>query len=457
MNYSAWDERKIAVADLTLDALNPRIPVSGKTPSQKELIVELVENDRVYELAELIVANGYLPDQYLIVVRDDGRLIVVEGNRRLAAVKLLLEPHLAPSDYQRRFTTLSEKIDPASISELKTLIAPSRGAAIPLIVSKHTETSVEPWAPIMQANFYVRQIKGGVTIEKLSQTINVPAVDIKEALFTAGLYAEARKLRLSADLKEVVDDPRAFTMSTLIRLAAKPLGRQFLGLQQNAKGKVKSTLEKKVFSKRFGRIVADIASGIKNSRNLNTDTEIRAYLDEINGKKFVAGKPLARPMRMPRAPVKVKTPKGLIPSDFPCESKNDRIKEVVIELKRLSIEEFPNGTAVLLRVALELGAYQYMLDLKELDPWKRELAADGYTKWDMFPSLTSMLKRIADKNLVDPNLKRSINTFLGKKDPLIDELNLYVHNGTYIPAVSDLRAHWKKLSALLKLFFENRR
>src|SRR3989344_7359072 len=152
MNYSLWEERRIAVADLTLDALNPRIPVNGKIPSQKELIVELVENDKVYELAELIVENGYLPDQYLIVVREDGRLVVVEGNRRLSAVKLLLNPHNAPTDYQRRFSTLSERIDPSTISELKTLIAPSREAAIPLIVSKHTDPSVEEWAPIMQAN-----------------------------------------------------------------------------------------------------------------------------------------------------------------------------------------------------------------------------------------------------------------------------------------------------------------
>jgi len=456
MNYSLWEERRIAVADLTLDALNPRIPVNGKIPSQKELIVELVENDKVYELAELIVENGYLPDQYLIVVREDGRLVVVEGNRRLSAVKLLLNPHNAPTDYQRRFSTLSERIDPSTISELKTLIAPSREAAIPLIVSKHTDPSVEEWAPIMQANFYARQIKGGVTVEKLSEAINVSPTDIREALFTAGLYAEARKLRLSVNTKQVVDNPRTFPMSTLIRLTARPVGRQFLGLQQNAKGKVKSALAKKTFNKRFGRIVSDIASGIKNSRNLNTDLEIRSYFEEINGKKFVSGKLPSPPTRKFKLTTKAKISKSLIPSSFHCDSKNDRIKEVVIELKRIPLEEFPNGVAVLLRVALELGAYQYLLDLKELDPWKRELAAGGYTKWDMFPSLTPMLKRIADKDLVDPNLKRSIKTFVGKTDPLIDELNLYVHNGTYIPSPSDLRAHWKKLSALLKLFFENR-
>ena len=88
-NYSAWDEQTISVTSLLLDASNPRIPELGHKANQREIVAESVRNDAVYDLAKDIAAQGFFPTEVLICVEENNEVIVVEGNRRLAALKLL--------------------------------------------------------------------------------------------------------------------------------------------------------------------------------------------------------------------------------------------------------------------------------------------------------------------------------------------------------------------------------
>ena len=46
----------------------------------------------VRELVLSIEASGFFSHEPIIVIQEDGKNVVVEGNRRLAAVKLLLDP-----------------------------------------------------------------------------------------------------------------------------------------------------------------------------------------------------------------------------------------------------------------------------------------------------------------------------------------------------------------------------
>src|ERR1051326_7796936 len=118
-----WKPEEPNVTNLLLDPNNPRIPDSGKELSQRDLIADLLENDKVYELARSIVTNGYYPVESLIVVIEKGKKYVVEGNRRLAALKLLLSPEGAPEKWERRMRNLSNQIEPNSIRKVKVIRA----------------------------------------------------------------------------------------------------------------------------------------------------------------------------------------------------------------------------------------------------------------------------------------------------------------------------------------------
>ena len=89
----------VNVEDLAFDRKNPRLAeldVTHKT-SDEEIIDILWKTMDVRELVLSIAASGFFPHEPLIVANEDNKQVVIEGNRRLAAVQVLLNPQLAAS------------------------------------------------------------------------------------------------------------------------------------------------------------------------------------------------------------------------------------------------------------------------------------------------------------------------------------------------------------------------
>ena len=84
------------VSDLTFDLKNPRLPEFDLTDNatETEVIKVLWEAMDVRELVMSIAASGFFSHEPLVVTQEGGKNVVIEGNRRLAAVKVLLDPSL---------------------------------------------------------------------------------------------------------------------------------------------------------------------------------------------------------------------------------------------------------------------------------------------------------------------------------------------------------------------------
>jgi hypothetical protein len=87
---------RVPVGKLDLDARNPRLIEYGlgRNASQDKILEYLWQRMAVDEVAMSIAASGYWQHEPLIVAKEDGRDVVIEGNRRLAAVRLLLDGNL---------------------------------------------------------------------------------------------------------------------------------------------------------------------------------------------------------------------------------------------------------------------------------------------------------------------------------------------------------------------------
>lgn len=86
--------KEMAVSSLSFDRINPRLIEFDITPksTDEEIINILWDNMDVYELVLSLAASGYFPHEPLIVASEKKQNVVIEGNRRLAAVRVLLEP-----------------------------------------------------------------------------------------------------------------------------------------------------------------------------------------------------------------------------------------------------------------------------------------------------------------------------------------------------------------------------
>lgn len=88
--------RMVDLEELRFDRRNPRLPEFdlGADATDEDTIRLLWERMDVQEIAMSIAASGFFSHEPLIFAREAGENVVIEGNRRLAATKLLVSPSL---------------------------------------------------------------------------------------------------------------------------------------------------------------------------------------------------------------------------------------------------------------------------------------------------------------------------------------------------------------------------
>ena len=144
----------MSVSELTFDYKNSRLPefdISRETP-ETEIIRILWAAMDVRELVMSISASGFFRQEPLIVANEDGKNIVIEGNRRLAAVKLLLEPTLAKG-FELGVQSLSEE-DRLRLNELP-VIRSTRREAWRYVAFKHVNGPAK-WSSYAKSKFIAK-------------------------------------------------------------------------------------------------------------------------------------------------------------------------------------------------------------------------------------------------------------------------------------------------------------
>ena len=147
------EKRIVNIEYLKFDKLNPRLPkrLQGIT-DEARVIDYMVKNGNILELMKSIAEIGYSEAEPLLVVLDnsDNKYIVVEGNRRLTAVKLLNNPKLA----KVRIASIDEIVkEAASIpEEIPVIIYGSRELILDYLGYRHI-TGVKDWGALEKARY----------------------------------------------------------------------------------------------------------------------------------------------------------------------------------------------------------------------------------------------------------------------------------------------------------------
>ena len=150
--------------ELYLDPRNPRLGLSRseQLPTQ-ERVMELVRSWSLEELAVSFLENGYWPQEAVIVVEEElygppANLVVVEGNRRVAALKYLKLALSGQTD-SRVWRRMSEDAQPDErlFEEVPYIRADSRQDVIAFLGFRHV-TGIKEWDPPEKAEFIAHMI-----------------------------------------------------------------------------------------------------------------------------------------------------------------------------------------------------------------------------------------------------------------------------------------------------------
>src|SRR5574341_181017 len=416
--------KNIPLSKLSLDIQNPRL---DNPESTKDVMVSLLEQqgNKILRLAEDIVEHGLDPSSSLIVIpheEKEDRFVVVEGNRRITALKLLGHPELA-GKYEKRFKPLADRLPDSIFKAIPCAICSTREEASHWIKLKHTGENegagVVTWGGTELARFEQGALKR-----------NRPGLQVLDFL--------KKHVDLDAELKNA---PQKFSITTLERIIQDPDARGELGLTIE-KGHVYSMYPADETTKCLLRIVRDLVSGDFNVKDVYYKDDRKKYIGDLAedrpnpAKRLKEKRSLAElPSRPPSPAATGTTPtrgkstrprRTLIPSIFAAEIGHQRLRAVCHELKKLPVEDYPNAAAVMFRVFLELSL-DHVLDA---------VKAPNYRITDSLPrKIRCGIAQIeAQKSMTDMQLK-PIRTAVDSKHSIlsIDTLHAYVHNPSFAP------------------------
>lgn len=158
----------VPLKDLVFDQQNPRFPGADAGDNDPAAIRWMLDNANIIELMNSIGEQGFFIGEPLVVVpsgEKKGKFDVVEGNRRLTAVRLLRNPELAPTKKK----SVEEASEAATYkpNELPCLKFDKRDEVLHYLAFRHV-TGVQAWKPLQKAR-YLRQLANTDGFRKLTK------------------------------------------------------------------------------------------------------------------------------------------------------------------------------------------------------------------------------------------------------------------------------------------------
>jgi hypothetical protein len=187
---------EVDVAKIRLDPENYRFPREEKGATQSELLRIL---DRDYELLVVgrsLADNGYFSQEPLVLTPIAGtdEFTVVEGNRRVAALKLLLEPalrHLSEDD--ETWTELAGQLK-HPLSRVPAVVYPSKDAVLVFLGHRHV-AGIRKWDPLAKARFIdalVSRSRGSRGFEEIAREIGSKGPTVRDNYVAYRLLLQAQ-------------------------------------------------------------------------------------------------------------------------------------------------------------------------------------------------------------------------------------------------------------------------
>ncbi|MEG5559172.1 hypothetical protein [Enterobacter roggenkampii] len=287
-----------ALSTLQLDTSNPRLlgyKKQGKLQTEKEIITLMMARYGIRELINSILSNGFYPDEILYAIPDENsskKRIIVEGNRRLTACKIIKKPNLLKGT---AFSSLITKIERhpnyhaavETIKKLHLVELSNRSAARTYIASKHTKESIKRWSVYTQGAYYIDLLSEFDDIIMLRSSINnsVSMSRIRGVILFTRLTDQILELpTLSQEEKErLVNDIDNIRTEAIFRLIQRQdFKSEIANINLNKQGEI---VVRKIGQSAYNHILAKLARDANFTKKLSTrqedDKKIEEYLKEL--------------------------------------------------------------------------------------------------------------------------------------------------------------------------------
>jgi hypothetical protein len=238
----------ISIDRLHLDADNPRLPENIQGQKEAELFKSLYKGFNLDELIDSMRQNGYFDEEPLVVIprnlpgklskadtnseefldfirKDTTTFTVVEGNRRLAAAKILTDSTIREKLNIKRW----EELNPEVVNDLELLPAivyAKRSDVVPYLGVRHI-VGIQKWDSYAKARYIARLIDQGNTLPEVETQIGDSQGSVRKNYISYKILQQAKD-EFDYDTKSAEQN-----FSLLILAVGQGNIKRYLGLPTN--------------------------------------------------------------------------------------------------------------------------------------------------------------------------------------------------------------------------------
>lgn len=443
---------ELPIEDLLLDLENPRI---GTVESQSAALRAIIELDPRHfrTMMRSISDHGLDPgDAFYILEGEDDGYVVVDGNRRLAALKVLHEPSILDAtgiteSTARQLRKAREGFEAAETTTVDCVRFDDRTSANEWILRRHGRGQEGE----------ERIAWGTLEIQRFQKDRSI--LDVIDFVARNSTFDEARW----REIRAAVED----RTSVLRRFLESKTGRDWLGLStRKVDGETLPAFSRdpKLVLGVLSRILDDMRAGTLNTRTYNKAAEIAEYFEElpaelhppkdatpkeklfrdvvIEDEQDRPRKPTDKPVNPP--PPKTTRPMAarvtLAPAKHPFKQPTtSKGQQLVREASKIRIADMPLAAAYVWRAFLQHTVDIYM-QLHNLPFWENDKQLDLGVRADRVIDHLIQAKAATAMDL--RGARRVFSEKASKNPSSLQALNDYHHDRYQVPTTEALRTGW---------------
>ena len=475
----AYKTEKINISLLDLDTQNPRfLMLYNDSHTQDDIINYLLKNENALEIVRSIYDNkDFFEDSFCYVLEQNGRYIVKEGNRRIAALKALAEPLKYLADL---------KFEPFFVNSVNCLIYNDVKALNEKIFNRHTQIEVKSWSRLAQGAAiqeylnkggklsdlkYIKDYKNVYRLFKLWEATN--QIDSEHSNKFKFLLIEGKRAAIierffgredllikmgfsfNKNLSINISDMNVFTNSIDAFIKwLNPLNT--ITAHHINKNTIQGYFDE-VFSQN-GYVspqtnLFDSAEINKSPVKTEEDNIIEKSLendksfknDELKNSNKISDNYTERNS----SGVRIKENKSLLdrttlfPTNFKLKIPKSRINDIYLEMKDLSDNNQKESFAIMTRIFLEFTVDDY--GDKNIPTYKDK--RENSNNFKLRARIICVAENMHSNDLLSDKELNAIKTTIdNEKSPVkIEALNQYVHNSKFSPDESSLKVFWDNI------------
>jgi hypothetical protein len=379
VNSGTWPSQSIDIDDLMLDPENPRLDLK-KNASQKDIIYELYKNEEITDLAEDIILNGGLfPTENIIVMKQGNKFLTLEGNRRVCAIKSLLDSSIVPDEYKNEVQNILENIEDNTLldklKKLNAIISPDRDQAEPLITAKHSVYAVKKWGYVSKWKRDYNAYKQNGGIDKTAGILGENPKNIEESIRSYNLLKYLKNIfRPDNSEAKMLNDLHLPVIKFYYHLS---MIKDKLKISFDSNYEVQIGIDRNEADYILSKLVyaCFMVSGNGEISTRTSKTIVENYIDgwkkEYERNYIIVDPPTPIPgiptsqgriIQQSKRP-RTKRKNGKYFENLTCGIADNRLNQVTQEISKIDPQKFPIASLILTRSLIELSL-MHRIELK---------------------------------------------------------------------------------------------